>query len=250
MPGLSDKFKNAATGRLNLAPETRLALTLMASIFSLIFSDGISLGILAAASAVYLVLEVRPKATIIVYIAFTVMATVAMISLKLLGLFMAAMKGQPLYAALFPFIRMSITLNTILPLAFNARLSDLASTMGRLKIPGLIRLPLIITVRFIPTFFNDLTQLREAVAIRFRRRGGFFFWLNNPVIAWRVFFMPLVVRLIRSADELAIAAELKGLSASTDFGDGRLMLKQADRVALSLATIGISLASIFGNLYA
>ncbi|MDR2443585.1 MAG: energy-coupling factor transporter transmembrane protein EcfT [Deltaproteobacteria bacterium] len=250
MPGLSRKFRSSATNRLNLAPETRLLLTFLASLFSLIFSSGLSLGILALVSAVYMLLEVRPKAVIIVYLAFAVMAAIALSCLKIISLFVPVMREQPLSAAFLPFVRMSISLNVILPLALNSKLSELANTLGRLKFPGIIKLPLIITIRFIPTFFNDLQLLREAVAIRFRGLSGPLFWLRHPLLLWRVFFMPLVVRLIRSADDLAIAAELKGLSASTDFGGGKILLANSDKIALCLTTISISMAYMAGQLSA
>jgi energy-coupling factor transport system permease protein len=126
----------------------------------------------------------------------------------------------------------------------------MAATLGRLKFPGLIKLPLIITIRFIPTFINDLLELRQAVSIRFRGRGGLKFWLLRPRLWWRVFFMPLVIRLIRSADELALATELKGLTASTDFGGGKLAWGSGDKIILSLGALSISAAWLARNIYA
>jgi energy-coupling factor transport system permease protein len=143
-----------------------------------------------------------------------------------------------------------VSINTIIPLAINARLSGMVHSLNRLKVPGILKLPLLITIRFIPTFINDLKQLRVATRVRFRGRGGFFFWLTRPLLWWRVFFMPLVVRLIRSADELALAAELKGLSVKTDFGREALSLSRADRLVMLLALYAILAAFLARSLYA
>jgi energy-coupling factor transport system permease protein len=116
--------------------------------------------------------------------------------------------------------------------------------LARLRLPGLLRLPLIVTIRFIPTILNDLVQLREAVGIRFRGRKGFLFWLRRPVTWWRVFFQPLIVRLIRSADELAMAAELKGLEPDTDFGGIPVPFSAYDRLVALIAAMALALSAL------
>lgn len=50
-------------------------------------------------------------------------------------------------------------------------------------------------------------------------------------------FMPLVVRLIRSGDELAVASELKGLSTKTRFGETGFAFTKNDLRALSILVI-------------
>jgi energy-coupling factor transport system permease protein len=237
-------------GRLGLIPETRLILTFSGSVLSLIFADIHPLGVLFAASALYLVLEVRPRAVLFVYLAAGIMCGLAMLFLELIIHLVPAMRSQSPSAAALPFLRLGISLNTLLPLAFHSRLSGLAGTLNRLRLPGLVKLPLLITIRFVPTFLEDIVQIREAVKLRFRGRGGIFFWAVRPLLWWRVFFMPLVVRLIRSADDLALAAELKGLTAGTDFGSAPLVWARADRTALALSLYFFSQALLSWSLYA
>ncbi|MDR2460475.1 MAG: energy-coupling factor transporter transmembrane protein EcfT [Deltaproteobacteria bacterium] len=250
MQDFSSKLSNSSRGLVELSCETRLLLTLFASIFSLIFSDVYSLAILLFASAVYLVLETRLKTIVIVYIIFAFMAGIAMLCAHLLGYVLSGMRSQSPIQALLPMMRLMISVNTIIPLAINARLSGMVNSLNRLKLPGIIKLPLLITIRFIPTFLNDLRQLRVAIRVRFRGRGGFFFWVIRPFLWWRVFFMPLVVRLIRSADELAMAAELKGLSSDTDFGREKLVFSKADRLVILLALYSIMAAFLARDFYA
>ncbi|MDR3153886.1 MAG: energy-coupling factor transporter transmembrane protein EcfT [Deltaproteobacteria bacterium] len=240
----------ASRRSLNLLPETRLLLTFSGSVLSLVFGDPYPLGILFAASAVYLLCEVRLKAVLTVYLIAAVMASVAVLCLMGIISLVPSMRSQSPALAVLPFLRLGISVNTILPLAFHARLSDLASTLNRIRLPGIVRLPLLITIRFVPTFVGDIVQIREAVRLRFRGRGGPLFWAARPFLWWRVFFMPLVVRLIRSADELALAAELKGLSARTDFGSAPLVWAKADKAALALSLYFFSQSLLSWSLYA
>jgi energy-coupling factor transport system permease protein len=237
-------------GILSLAPESRLFLTFSASLFSLIFGDPYSLGVLLGASALYLALEARLKTILIAYLFFGLMCAIALFCLYLLGFVFPGIRTQSSLLAVLPFMRLAVTVNTVIPLALNAKLSDMARTLNRLYLPGMLKLPMLITIRFIPTFTNDLFQLSQAIRIRFRGKGGLLFWLGRPLLWWRVFFMPLVVRLIRSADELALAAELKGLSAETDLGSQKLILSEADRLSFLLCLFSIALAFWIGSLYA
>ena len=53
----------------------------------------------------------------------------------------------------------------------------------------------------------------------------------------------LVIRLIRSGDELAIASELKGLTTKTSFGKTGFHFRQTDSVAIFLLLL-LSASSI------
>ncbi|MDR0355314.1 MAG: energy-coupling factor transporter transmembrane protein EcfT [Deltaproteobacteria bacterium] len=243
MPALSriDRFRGG--GRLKLRPETRLLLTVVASVSSLALSDVKALGLLLCFSLLYAALECRPKTVLIAYLFMGAMCGLALFFVWVLGFVFSAMREAPLSLAIAPFQRLGVSLNVILPLALNARLTDLAMALGRLRLPGVLRLPLMVTIRFIPTILNDLTQLREAVAIRFRGRRGLLFWLGRPLTWWRTFFQPLVVRLIRSADELAMAAELKGLEPSTEFSDRPPPFSRDDRKVFLTAAGAVLLAA-------
>ena len=71
------------------------------------------------------------------------------------------------------------------------------------RLPGVLSIPLSVAIRFIPTFVDDCKQIRDVV----RLRPG-----NGFLSLWRGVMVPLVFRTLASADDLAIAAELKGLS--------------------------------------
>ena len=231
------KTEAPALDRLRLAPETRLGLTLTTSVAALIVNAHGAVICLLTASLIYLLLQVRLKVILQVYFGLSLMAGIAVGCACLMGFVFPAMRTVSLDAALIPFARLGIAVNMVLPLSLHTRLSDLVNTLNRLRMPGVLKLPLLVIVRFIPTFLNDLSQLRQVVRLRFRGRGGLRFWGVHPLLWWRGFFMPLVVRLIRSADELAVAAELKGLSAETDFGRPPLSFRFADRAAMVIGVL-------------
>lgn len=241
MPAL---FKADLIGqdKLGLSSEVRLGLCFITSLASLIASDNYAVGLLLGASMLYVILQVKLKTIAIAYLIFGLMAGVALTCVWGLTFVFEAMKNAKLTTVIIPFARLAIAVNTILPLAIYANMPGLLGTMNRVRLPGIIKLPMLITIRFIPTFLNDLKQIREAIKLRFRTKGRLF-WLRHPILWWRVFSMPLVVRLIRSADELAVASELKGLSAKTDFGASKLILAAADKsvIAIGFITIGLSL---------
>jgi energy-coupling factor transporter transmembrane protein EcfT len=54
----------------------------------------------------------------------------------------------------------------------------------------------------------------------------------------------MIVRLIRSADELAMAAELKGLEPDTDFGGQPMPFSAHDRLTMLTAALAILLSGL------
>ncbi|MDR1044350.1 MAG: energy-coupling factor transporter transmembrane protein EcfT [Candidatus Adiutrix sp.] len=239
-----------AGDRLGLAPELRLGLAVTASLAALIAGDPLALGLMLAASLLYLAAQVRPRVILAAYLALAVLAGLAAGCLWLMGFVFQALRNISLDAAVNPFLRLGLSVNLLLPLALHSRLTDLSGILNRLRLPGLIKLPLLVTIRFIPTFLNDLNQIREAVGLRFRGRGGLLFWARRPLLGWRVCFTPLVVRLIRSADELAVAAELKGLSAESDFGHRPPRLRPVDQAVAVLAALTLAGAALLEILHA
>ncbi len=239
------KLKKYQRISLELSPAVRVIMSVAISITCLFLENAWALGLLFAASAIYLLVEVKAALILKVYLLIAVMAALALLFILIIYQVMPAMqnsgRGMNIMA---PFQRLAIMVNMVLAMAMNTSLAGLANTLNGIYLPGIIRLPLIVLIRFIPTFFNDMEQLREAIKIRFRGRGGLLFWIKRPALWSRIMFLPLVVRVIRSGDELAIASELKGLNAKTKFSDGGLRIACRDIMALGglLLLIGFSLA--------
>lgn len=234
MQGLfnTDKYRK---NTLNIDIGVRLLLLCLTSIATLYLSDTRALILVCVFSCIYALFSVRVGLVLKVYLALVVLTVVAVICIYILFIIFPSMasasRGMNVAA---PFLRIFISANMLLATAMNISLTKLSATLGRMHLPGFLKLPLMIVIRFIPTFFNDVTQLSDAIKLRFRGRTGIKFWLSHPVLWTRVFFMPVVIRLIRSSDELAVAAELKGLSASTKFSEGSYSFRRSE--CLSIAT--------------
>ena len=69
-------------------------------------------------------------------------------------------------------------------------------------------------VRFIPEFINDVKLIRESLKIK-GFSPGIGFVTCHPLLVVRLLVVPLTIRALRSADTLAVAAELKGMDAGT-----------------------------------
>lgn len=106
---------------------------------------------------------------------------------------------------MIPFLRMLIIVTLLLHLAMSTPAQVIMRLLQGLHLPGFVRLPLSVAIRFIPTFMDDCKQIGEAA----RLRPG-----KGMLSMWRCLAVPLVFRTLSSADDLAIAAELKGLSAT------------------------------------
>lgn len=239
-----NKFKSYQRSSLNLSAGTRIIMTVTVSLVCLYLANPWALGVLFVGSVFYLCAEVKFSLIWKVYVLLAIFACIAVLSLFILFQIFPVMGGGGRgghvgggMSISAPFLRMAIMINMVLGMGMNTSLTGLTNTLSKAYIPGFLKLPLIILVRFVPTFFTDIQQLREAVRIRFRGQASFKFWLHHPVLWSRILFMPLIVRLIRSGDELAVAAELKGLSTKTRFSDERVHITRNDWRAFAMLII-------------
>jgi energy-coupling factor transport system permease protein len=191
------------------------------------------------ASMVYAALDTPVTALLKAWLAVALLAACSALWLPVMGLAFQAIRDAPSSMAVNPFLRLGAMVNVVIPLAMNSGVSELLAALGRPWIPPLLKLPLMVAIRFVPTIINDLRQLKEAVLIRFQGRCGPIFWFSHPLIWWRVLIAPLIVRLIRSADDLAVAAELKGLRSDIDLGEPQRGLNHSDKAALIAAALTI-----------
>jgi energy-coupling factor transport system permease protein len=191
----------------------------------------------------YAALELGPRALLAAWLVLAVMTVSAGAWLLAMAQFFEALRDAPPERAAAPFLRLAIMANAIAPLALNSGTAELMAALGRPKLPGLVKLPLMVAIRFVPTILSDLAQLREAAVIRLRGRKGLLFWARRPLLGWRVLMRPLLTRLIRSADDLAVAAELKGLRPDTPFSGERAAFGRADKRALAAAVLAAALAA-------
>jgi len=111
---------------------------------------------------------------------------------------------------LTPFLRVAVLLGLTLSVALGARPTELLAALKGLRLPLFIHLPLVVMIRLVPSLISDLRQIADSLRLKGVRLNPLSL-LASPLLTSRLLFAPLVFRVLRSAEELAVAAELKGL---------------------------------------
>jgi len=216
MRALSSSSEPAGTDDpvTRLDARTKVAILLVCSLTVTFLKDLLPLSILAGAGFFYLVPLRRFRVMCIAYAALGLMALLALGFVKLMGLMAPEeMAGFELSRFLVPFLRLTVLMEVVLVLALSSRIQDILNTLRSLRLPLFLYLPAVVTVRFIPSFLHDIRQIHESLKIRGYSLNPVFLGLH-PLLSFRLLFFPLVIRALRSAEDLAIAAELKGLGSS------------------------------------
>jgi len=96
---------------------------------------------------------------------------------------------------------------------FSATTYEIFNAMDRMKFPVSITLPFLVTVRFIPTMANEFITIRDALKLRGIYRSVFDVF-KRPVMLFNCFIVPMIIRSMKMSEEIAIAAETRGIGAS------------------------------------
>jgi energy-coupling factor transport system permease protein len=159
----------------------------------------------------------------------------------ILGLFIESMQEQTLVQTLIPFLRMWPLINMALAISLSLEIGQALVSLKRMRLPRFIYLPVMVALRFIPGFINDIKQLRECLKLR----GiplNFIALVQHPSRTLRLMIVPMVIRALRLADELAIAAELKRVGYNRDLKISRSRFRWADSAFFVAAMLALTLA--------
>lgn len=184
---------------------TKLLLCTAGSVAAVILSSPLGLGLLAILSTALALGAARPRTIIKVYLFSTLMMLLALGFSALIGFFVPDLMRWNAFSLSVPFLRMLISVNLLLVLALSTPVQELFTRLQQARLPGWIQIPLSVAIRFIPTFLGDCAQIRDAARLRPGR---------GLIGLWRGMAVPLIFRVLYSADDLAMAAELKGISAA------------------------------------
>ena len=207
---------SADTGNVvGLDVRSRMFVTLLASVVTVIISSFEGQAVLFVASLIYALSVRRFRALAAAYAVMAIMMLVAALCSWGISRAVPSMPFSPESLSV-PFMRGAVMLNVVLPLALTCRVQALLTALKGLRLPFCIYLPGAVMIRFIPTFMNDVKQVAETLKIRGCRLGpGEMF--RHPLMMLRLLFTPLLFRSLRTSEELGIAAELKGLEAGAKF---------------------------------
>ena len=230
---------------------TRLFVSVLVSTVTVYLSDARILAALAAATFVYLVTSTRRyKVVAGAYVLVAVMTalsiaviygTYALIGLCVRGTgaeaAVAQMKDAMLGNFHTPFLRSLPSMNVLLALALNLSVQKFVGSLKALRMPRVVFLPLLVFCRFVPEFIDVVRQLRDAVMMRgFTVSFGSAF--VHPFQTVRLTVIPLAVRTLRMADNLAMAAEMKRVGFAkrpTHLNATRFRRRDFAAVALTVA---------------
>ena len=216
---------------------TRMLICVVASATVIFIKDWYPLAMLGAASFVYAAAHNRFRVLAVAYAAVSVMALTALGCVYVMLVFLPEMGDMGLGPFLNPFLRVVILIHVVLALAISSRVKELLSTLKSLRLPLFVYLPATVMIRFIPSFINDVRLIRETLKIKGYAVNPLTLTLR-PALTLRLLFAPIVVRALRSSDELAVAAELKGLGYAhrmTFIAQNRF--RPADYIAFAVTVI-------------
>lgn len=193
----SDRFAATLDARL------KLLLLIGVSIATIVISSAWSLLLLLAGVTLLALSATTIRTIVVVWFAASLMMLMTAGFSWLLSLAVPKMFDWNILSLSVPYLRIMVVVMVLLAVAFSTPVQTVMGHMNAARLPGALAIPLSITIRFIPTFIDDCKQIRDVA----RLRPG-----NGLLSIWRGIMVPLVFRTLASADDLAIAAELKGLS--------------------------------------
>lgn len=224
----------------------RMAVSLLASVMTIVISSFEGQAVLFAASLCYVLSIRRYGAVLIAYAVMALMMALATLCTYGLSRLNPAMPFT--FAAIaVPFMRGLVMMNVVLPLALTCRIQELLTALKGLKLPFCIYIPAAVMIRFIPTFMNDVKQVAETLKIRGYELSFGQFCLH-PLLMLRLMFTPLLFRSLRTSEELGMAAELKGLDSQSIFVPCRKNGWKAKDTLLVCCAVCTAALALYGHL--
>ncbi len=212
-----------------------MVICLLSSVVVILLKSWYPLTLLLAASFIYVLPQKRFTVLIVAYTAVLAMSFSALICFQIMAVFIPMLRGVGLRVYVIPFLRVLILVNVILALALSSRTQEVLSSLKSLRLPLFLYLPAVVMIRFIPSFIYDIKQIHESLKIRGFRINPLSTTLH-PALTLRLLFVPIVIRALRSSDELAVAAELKGVGYSDRLSYYKThRLLRADYYAIAVA---------------
>lgn len=123
---------------------------------------------------------------------------------------------------LFIITRMTAVFMSALPIV-KTQPGELRAIFKKLNVHQNFHLPLIFMLRFFPTVKYEFREIIESLRLR-----GICSW-KKPLTAVEYLFVPMIFSASKTAEELAAAAEVRGISAEGDHSSRRLIqFKKSD----------------------
>lgn len=222
-----------------------MIICLLASVVVVVLKGVVPLSFLLTASIIYVLLQKHFYVLFLCYGAIMAMGLMALFCVKIMTVFMPEMGEFEMAVFLVPFLRVIILINVVLALALSSQIQVILTSLRSLHLPLFIYLPAVVMVRFIPGFMNDIKLIRQSLKVRGYGINPFTLTFH-PFLTTRLLFVTIVIRALRSSDELAVAAELKGIGYSEKVSYYKAnRFSSADYFAGILALVAVFAACLF-----
>ncbi|PID27894.1 MAG: cobalt transporter [Candidatus Cloacimonadota bacterium] len=194
----------------NSSALVKIILSTEISIAILIMNQILPLSIVCFATLLAVLFTRQFKAITITYILIAIMFLISIGSMKVLGLFIPQFANLKLYEMATPFLRVVVMMNIFLIIALTSKVKNIYETLKTMRLPIVVYLPLIVMIRFTPSFLNEIKQLNECLKLRGYSLNPISVTFH-PFRSFRMVIIPMVIRSLKISDELAIASEFKGV---------------------------------------
>ena len=218
MPVLSatDSYTVGRHGILSgLDIRIKLLIALVCSVTAIAIDSTGALIVLLAASIIYVALLRRFGVIAVAYGFITIMMATAIACAKIMAIWVPAMDKFDITVFIFPFLRLLVMINNVLVISLSSDLRSLLASLKSMRLPYFIYLPAAVMLRFIPGFINDAKQVKDSMKTK-----GYPLTpiqvITRPFFTLRLLFVPLVIRALRTSEELGVAAELKGAGSGVN----------------------------------
>ncbi len=232
---------------------TKILICLSMSVAIIFLKSTPALGFLSLISLAYTLNMGRYQVVAVCYIALCLMWLIAIGVMRLMHMASPMIPVTEPVKMLIPFLRITVMLNTVLALALSSRVQTLLNALKSFRLPIWLYIPSAVMIRFIPSFIKDVNQIHEAMRIRGYSPNPFFI-LAHPRLSVRLLVAPIIFRALRSADDLGVAAELKGVGTSMTGAQKLesytpLKFKTRDALALAATLAALIVSGVIQAIY-
>ncbi len=144
-----------------------------------------------------------------------------------------------LYMIIFFISRMTLIAMFGTYITKTTSISQMLEALNRMKVPRSISIPFSVLLRFAPTMWHEMKALKENMRIRGVVKSKFFIFLH-PIKYVEYTLVPLLMRMIKVADELSASALIRGL----DSEEKRVTIVELKFKLMDLIAIVIGVFSI------
>lgn len=144
------------------------------------------------------------------------------------------------FTILFLFIRFGPMMMIMMFMTKVVNVTNFIISLEKMKIPREIVIPMGVTLRFIPSMFQEFGYIRDAMKLR-NINFSILAFIKHPIRTIEYFLVPLLMRSLKIGDELAASAVTRAIESpfkKTFLHDVRLKAK--DFIYIAFLAVGFS----------